>query len=166
MSIRSVVTLPNQTLVTRAKTVERIGEAEKALCVDLVDTMRASPACVGLAAQQVGELIRVFVVDVTEHPKAKVTHGLITLFNPEIISTSGHEVAREGCMSIPHFTGDVERATHVVVRGQCPGGEEVIIETEGFEARALLHEIDHLDGKVFLDRVTGPHAIFKRRTYR
>ena len=116
---------------------------------DLVDTMRASPRCTGIAATQVGELVRVIAVDVSEHRKATTSHGLLVLANPVVVASSGAEVAREGCLSIPEFTANVRRATHVAI--EALGGERV--EAEGFEARSLLHEIDHLDGILFLDRV-------------
>ena len=86
--------------------------------------------------------------------------------NARIESASRNEKSREGCMSVPDFTGDVKRASRLVVRGLLPGtGAEVIVETDAFEARALQHELDHLDGFVFLDRVAGAHAIFARQTY-
>ena len=116
---------------------------------DLVDTMRASPRCTGIAATQVGELVRVIAVDVSKHRKAASSHGLLVLANPVVVASSGAEVAREGCLSIPEFTANVRRATHVAI--EALGGERV--EADGFEARCLLHEIDHLDGILFLDRV-------------
>jgi len=136
------------------------------LAADLVATMRSSPGCVGLAAPQVGVGVKVFCVDVSEHPKARTRHGTFVLCNAEILSASRNEKAREGCMSVPDLTGDVKRATRVVVRGQQPGtGAVVTIETDAFEARALQHEIDHCDGLLFLDRVAGAHAVHPRKTY-
>jgi peptide deformylase len=136
------------------------------LAADLVTTMRASPGCVGLAAPQVGVGVKVFCVDVSGHPKARTHHGTFVLCNAEVVSASRNEKAREGCMSVPDFTGDVKRATRVVVRGQQPGtGAEVVIETDAFEARALQHEIDHCEGLLFLDRAAGAHAIHPRKTY-
>jgi peptide deformylase len=83
-----------------------------------------------------------------------------------VVESSRNEKAREGCMSVPDFTGDVKRATRVVVRGQLPGtGEDVEVAAEAFEARALQHEIDHCDGLLFLDRVAGAHAVHPRKTY-
>jgi peptide deformylase len=121
---------------------------------------------VGLAANQVGVGWRVFSLDVSAHPKARTSHGEYVLVNAVIESASRNDKSREGCMSVPDFTGDVKRASRLTVRGQLPGtGEEVVVETDAFEARALQHEIDHLDGFVFLDRVAGAHAIFPRQTY-
>ncbi len=136
------------------------------LAADLVATMRVSPGCVGLAAPQVGVSAKVFCVDVSEHPKTRTSHGTFVLCNAEVVDSSRNEKAREGCMSVPDFTGDVKRATRIVVRGQEPGtGTEVTIETDAFEARALQHEIDHCDGLLFLDRAAGAHAIHARKTY-
>ncbi len=136
------------------------------LAADLVATMRVSPGCVGLAAPQVGVGAKVFCVDVSEHPKTREHHGTFVLCNAEVVSSSRNEKAREGCMSVPDFTGDVKRASRIVVRGQLPGsGEEVELEAEAFEARALQHEIDHCDGLLFLDRAAGAHAVYARKTY-
>lgn len=136
------------------------------LAADLVATMRVSPGCVGLAANQVGVGVRVFCVDVTEHPKSRTKHGTFVLCNAEVAESSRNEKAREGCMSVPDLTGDVKRASRLTVRGHLPGtGEEVVFATDAFEARALQHEIDHTDGLLFLDRVAGAHAIYPRQTY-
>jgi peptide deformylase len=134
---------------------------------DLLDTMRSHPGCVGLAAPQVGELVRLVVVDVSEHPKAKRSNGELALVDPSVLSASGAKVAREGCLSIPHLTANVRRATEIVVVARTPSGDPVEIESEGFEARCLLHEIDHLDGILFLDRVDSLASdVFRRRSYR
>ena len=140
--------------------------AVQSACVDLVDTMRASPACVGLAANQIGVALRIFAVDVTGHRKARSCAGELVLINPVLVASSGPDLAREGCMSVPDLTGDVPRPTSVVVTGLTPGGEERTIEADAFEARALLHELDHLDGLVFLDRVASHASVFRRRVYR
>jgi peptide deformylase len=140
--------------------IERVAE-------DLLDTMRAYPRCVGLAAPQLDELVRMIVVDVGEHPKATSSHGLLTLVNPVLVGSSGAEVAREGCLSIPQLTANVRRATQIVLTASTPAGDAVEIDTEGFEARCLLHEIDHLDGILFLDRVDSlARDVFRRKTYR
>ncbi|CAN5393275.1 peptide deformylase [soil metagenome] len=136
------------------------------LAADLVATMRVSPGCVGLAAPQVGRGVRVFCVDVSEHPKAREHHGTFVLCNAEVVESSRNEKAREGCMSVPDLTGDVKRASRLVVTGTLPGsGEEVTVAAEAFEARALQHEIDHCAGLLFLDRVAGAHAVYARQTY-
>jgi len=161
-----VVTAPAAVLSAPSEPVDPADPAVVQLAADLVATMRVSPGCVGLAAPQVGVGQQVFCVDVSEHPKTRSHHGTFVLCNAEVISASRNEKAREGCMSVPDFTGDVKRATRLVVRGQLPGtGEEVTVEAEAFEARALQHEIDHCAGLVFLDRVAGAHAVYPRKTY-
>ena len=164
--IRPVLALPEPVLTRPAQPVERVDDAARALADDLVDTMRASPACVGLAAPQIGVGRRAFVVDVTGHRKARSCHGTFVLFDPEVLLAHGPVVARVGCMSVPDLTGDVARATSVVVRGLTPEGTERVLEVDAFEARAVLHELDHLDGLLFLDRVASPAALFPRKVYR
>jgi peptide deformylase len=166
MAVRPVLRLPEAILKQPCAPVERIDAAAQELAADLVDTMRASPACVGLAANQIGVALRAFAVDVTGHRKARSCHGELVLFNPEILLAHGPVAAREGCMSVPDLTGDVARPTALVVRGLTPGGTERVLEVDAFEARAVLHEIDHLDGLLFLDRVTSADAVFKRKVYR
>jgi peptide deformylase len=164
--VLDVVTAPAPVLSLPGLAVDPAGSDVVRLAADLVATMRMSPGCVGLAAPQVGVGLRVFSVDVTGHPKTRTSHGTFVLCNAEVVESSRNERAREGCMSVPHLTGDVKRATRVVVRGQLPGtGETVTLETDAFEARALQHEIDHCAGLLFLDRVAGAHAIHARRTY-
>jgi peptide deformylase len=115
--------------------------------------MRANDRCVGLAAPQLGDEVRIVVVDVSEHPRATRHHGLLVLVNPVIKHSSGSEIAREGCLSIPELTANVKRSTEVTVEASDPEGALQSIDAEGFEARALQHEIDHLDGKMFVDYV-------------
>jgi len=164
--VRPVLRLPDHFLKQPAAPVERVDEAARALAVDLVDTMRASPACVGIAATQIGVGLRAFAVDVTGHKKARSCHGEFVLFDPEVLLAHGPAVAREGCMSVPDLTGDVARASTVVVRGLAVDGAERVIEADAFEARALLHELDHLDGLLFLDRVSSHESLFRRKVYK
>ena len=166
MPVRPVLRLPDPVLTRVAEPVERIDDAARALAEDLIDTMRASPACVGIAAPQIGVSLRAFSLNVTGHRKAKSCHGEFVLFNPEVLLAHGPMVAREGCMSVPDLTGDVPRATRLVVRGLSPEGNDRVLQVDAFEARAVLHEIDHLDGLLFLDRVVSADAVFKRRVYK
>jgi len=166
MAVRPVLVLPHPVLTAPAAPVEELDQAALDLAVDLLDTMRASPACVGLAAPQIGVARRAFVVDVSGHRKARSCHGAFVLFDPEVVSSDASEVAREGCMSVPDLTGDVSRASRLTVVGTAMDGARVVLEVDDFEARAVQHELDHLDGLVFLDRVTGPHHVFPRRVYR
>ena len=120
--------------------------------------------CVGLAATQLGELVRMVVVDVSGHKKATASNGRLVLVNPRIVVATGAEVGREGCLSIPELTANVRRATTVVVEATDPGGAACSVRSEGFEARCLQHELDHLDGLLFLDRVDSLTAdVFRRK---
>lgn len=163
---RDVLTIPAAALHTPAASVDAIDGHVEALCRDLVDTMGAVGHSVGVAAPQIGVSLRAFCVDVTGHPKADSCHGEIVLVNPELISARDPVVGREGCMSVPDLTGDVARASVVVVRGLTPAGRSRVIEANAFEARALQHELAHLDGKVFLDEVVSARRVFRRQTYR
>jgi peptide deformylase len=161
-----VVTAPATVLSGVGAEVDPADPEVVQLAADLIATMRVSPGCVGLAAPQVGVGAQVFVVDVTEHPKAATKHGTFVLCNARIVEATRWRSGREGCMSVPDLTGDVKRAGRVVVEAVLPGtGEAVNLTTDAFEARALQHEIDHCAGKLFLDRVAGAHAIYQRRVY-
>lgn len=165
MAVRSVVRLPERVLKQVAKPFD--GDFDEQLIADLTETMYASPACVGLAAPQLGVSRRAFVLDVSGHPKVTTTHGLVAMFDPVIIEATGKKVAREGCMSVPDLTANVARSTEIVVSGTGPDGARVVIATEGFEARAFQHEIDHLDGMLILDRVASLATdVFRRKVYR
>ena len=161
-----VVRAPEPVLASAAQSVDPADPATVQLAADLVATMRVSPGCVGLAAPQVGAGARLFCVDVSQHPKTKDHHGTFVLCNAEVVEASRNERAREGCMSVPDFTGDVKRASRVVVEGWLPAtARQVRVTANAFEARALQHEIDHCAGLLFLDRVAGAHAIHPRKTY-
>jgi peptide deformylase len=164
--VRPTVQAPAAVLSTAADEVDPRDPATVALAADLLATQRAAPGCVGLAAPQIGVAVRVFSLDVTGHPKARTVHGPLVLANPVVVAASRWERGREGCLSVPDLTGDVKRADRLVLRGQLPGtGEEVEISADAFEARALQHEVDHLDGLLFLDRVAGAHALHARQVY-
>lgn len=161
-----VVTAPDPVLSRPCPEVDPVADDTVQLAADLIATMRVSPGCVGLAANQVGVSARVFCLDVSQHPKTRTCHGTFVLVNPEIVSATRKDKAREGCMSVPDFTGDVRRGSRVTIAGMLPGtGKRVEIVTDAFEARAVQHEVDHLDGLLFLDRVAGAHAVFPRQTY-
>jgi peptide deformylase len=167
MPERPVVAIPNPILKQPAAAV---GGVDAALGQDLVDTMQVSPGCVGLAAPQIAVSRRAFCLDVSGNRQVQKKqwphHGLVVLFDPEILHSEGSEIRREGCMSVPDFTADVRRALRVVVRGTDDRGRERVIEAEAFEARAFQHELDHLDGKLILDRVASLRTdVFRRKTY-
>lgn len=166
MTVRTVVVAPERVLSRPSLDVDPCDPSVVQLAADLVETMRAYPGCVGLAAPQIGDARRVFCLDVTGHPKAKSCAGLIVLANPELVSGEDLKLGREGCQSVPDLTGDVARFRRVVVRGTVPGtGELRTYQADAFEARAFQHELDHLAGLLFLDRVAGAHAIFQRKHY-
>lgn len=166
MTVRPVRIYPDPVLKAVAEPVGTVDQRANELARDLVDTMRAHERCVGLAANQIGELRRCIVVDITGHPRSHSCSGLLVLFDPLVVRRSGSEVAREGCLSIPDLTANVSRATEVEVRGLDPNGEQRVIAADAFEARAMLHEIDHLDGILFLDRVASLETdVFRRRTH-
>jgi peptide deformylase len=167
VAVREVLRYPHPVLKREARALEPDDAATvERVARDLLDTMRSFPRCVGIAAPQIDELVRIVVVDVTDHPKATACHGELVLVNPVVVSSSGAEVAREGCLSIPDLTANVRRATHAVIEARDAGGEPRRVETEGFEARCLLHELDHLEGVLFLDRVDSLATdVFQRKRY-
>jgi peptide deformylase len=164
--VRTVVRAPAKILSDAGPELDPTDPSTVQLCADLVATMRVSPGCVGLAAPQIGVAGKAFCVDVSTHSKTRTSHGLIVLVNATVVETSRNEKAREGCMSVPDLTGDVKRATRLTLRGRLPvSGETIELTTDAFEARALLHEIDHCDGFLFIDRVAGAHALYARKVY-
>ncbi|HOQ15908.1 MAG: peptide deformylase [Epulopiscium sp.] len=144
MALRQIRTDGDEILRKKAKKVEQITPSIITLLEDMVETMYNADG-VGLAAPQVGVLRRVVVIDIGE--------GVIELINPELIETEGEQIGPEGCLSVPGVTGEVERPLKVKVKALNRKGEEFIIEGEGLLARALCHEIDHLDGIIFTDKV-------------
>ena len=159
MAKREVLLYPDPALKEVAAPVQAADL--DAVVTDLLDTMHGFERCVGLAAPQIGAAVRVAAIDVSEHPKAETSNGLLILANPRIVSSEGSDVAREGCLSLPDVTANVRRATRVVVEHM-----QGTVECEGFEARAVLHELDHLDGILFLDRVESlVDDVFRRRSY-
>jgi peptide deformylase len=159
MPVREVLLYPDRALKEVCVPAQP-GEIET-VGGDLVDTMRSFERCVGLAAPQLGEAVRIVAVDVRGHPKAETDSGLLVLANPQVVESEGSEVAREGCLSLPDLTANVRRATRIVV--EHAAGR---IECLGFEARCVQHEIDHLDGILFLDRVESlVDDVFRRQSY-
>jgi len=161
---RPIVRYPHPVLKQRCRAIEP-GEDVSAVATDLVETMRGQPRCVGLAAPQIGEPLRLVAVDVTGHAKARSCHGLLVLANPVVVRAEGDEVGREGCLSIPDLTANVRRATKVALEATTPDGTTVALEADAFEARVLQHELDHLDGILFLDRIVSKQDLFRRKTY-
>lgn len=160
-----ILTYPDERLERISQPVEHFDEALRSFIVDLEATMRAGPGGVGIAAPQTGRLQRIVIVDVSSKPKIR-HHGLLALINPEIITWEGHVLGREGCMSVPDYTGNVVRAERIVLEARDVSGALLRYELEGYEARAVQHEIDHLDGLLFLDRlVSRRNDLFRRKHY-
>jgi peptide deformylase len=168
MAVQTIVIYPDPILKTVCPPVDRIDARVLQLLDDLVDTMLAAPGSVGVAAPQIAVSLRACVVDVSQNRHGKDNnHGRLLMVNPVILESSGGSVMREGCMSVPDYTGDVERATKITVRFTGPNGEPRELCATGFEAVAIQHEMDHLDGLLFLDRITSlKTGLFRRKSYK
>jgi peptide deformylase len=160
MAVRHILQYPNPVLKKRAAPVTRIGGDIVQLVEDMAETMYGAPG-VGLAAPQVGVGERVIVLDVREENE-EPGKRLLKLINPEIAEREGEIVWEEGCLSVPDLTAPVTRARRVLVRGWTPEEQEIQVEAEDLLAVVLQHEIDHLDGKLFLDHLSR----LKRDLYR
>jgi peptide deformylase len=167
MAVREVLRYPHPALKASARELgPDEGDVVTRVAQDLIDTMRSHTRCVGVAAPQLDEPVRMVVVDVTDHPKAVSKNGLLVLVNPRVVRSEGAKVGREGCLSIPDLTANVRRATSITVEASDPAGRDLVIEADAFEARCLLHEIDHLDGVLFLDRVDSIATdVFQRKQH-
>lgn len=165
MSVRSIVVVPHDALTQKAREISEIDDMVRKLAVDMADTMYGVPG-LGLAANQVGEAVRLIVVDVVyayAEPHEKRKNPLF-LVNPEITRRQGSSLREEGCLSVPEFTLEVERADRVCVAGLDLDGGPVKIETDGLLARVLQHEIDHLNGATLLDHASAlKRNLYKRR---
>jgi peptide deformylase len=150
MPVRPIVVVGNPVLRRAAVKVKRMDPALQELIDDMIDTMRAAPG-VGLAAPQVGIPLRLAVIE--------VDGVLTTLFNPEIVKLEGEYEPEEGCLSVPGYWGKVKRAERVVVKGRDRAWKEVRVKGEGLFAQALQHEIDHLEGKLYIDRLESPASL-------
>ncbi len=166
MTILDILKYPDETLKKTSEQVESFDDELRKFLADLEETMRAGPGGVGIAAPQVGHLQRIAIVDVSAEPKI-VHNGCMILINPEIKTWDGMKVGREGCMSVPDYTGNVIRATKITLQASNAQGELIDYECEGYEARAVQHELDHLDGLLFLDRLVSRRTdLFKRKVYK
>ena len=152
MAVREIVTLPQAILRHKAHKVTDFGPDLQSLADDMVETMRIAPG-VGLAAPQVGESIRLIVVEYGDEEDEEAPHKLYVMANPEITRTSQEKIiGAEGCLSIPGIQGEVERFTAVTVKGLNRHGRPMTVKANGWLARIFQHEIDHLDGVLFVDR--------------
>jgi len=167
MAVQPILRYPHPLLKKFCSPVPAIDGEILVLIADLIDTMRAGPGSVGVAAPQIGATLRVCVVDVSSSRLGRdENNGLLAMINPEIIFREGCRTMREGCMSVPDYTGDVDRAERIEVRYLDPEGVERHVDAAGFEAVAIQHEIDHLDGLLFLDRIASlKTGLFRRKNY-
>ena len=166
MAVLEILTYPDERLKQVSEPVERFDDELRAFIGELEETMRAGPGGVGIAAPQVGRFQRVVIVDCSVTRKPVPNHGLMILVNPEITHWEGMAKGREGCMSVPDYTGNVIRAEKVELRAFDAHGKEQYFGCEGFEARAVQHEMDHLEGMLFLDRlVSRRNDLFRRKVY-
>jgi len=160
-----ILIYPDQRLKQISQPVQQFDGELRSFVVELEQTMRSSPGGVGIAAPQVGCFQRIVIVDLSAKPKI-ASHGRMVLINPEILSWEGMVKGREGCMSVPDFTGNVMRAERITLGALNENGEPQEYICEGFEARAVQHEIDHLDGLLFLDRLVSRRTdLFRRKNY-
>jgi peptide deformylase len=166
MAILSILQYPDERLKQTSAPIVAIDQTIARLIDDLLETLYDSPGCVGIASPQVGALHRLVIIDASRNAKAGDNHGRMILLNPVVLSSEGEVVAREGCLSLPHLTANVKRAQHIKVRAQNEKGEWWEFDTSDFEARVVLHEMDHLDGLLFLDRVASLKTdVFRRKRY-
>lgn len=158
--IRPLVLYPDPILKKVCQPADWRDPLVQGIAQDLIDTLHAGPG-IGIAAPQIGHDLRIFVVDVTpKHPG----HGLLLLLNPQLLGQEGSVSGREGCLSIPDFTATVRRASKILLQAQDLQGNFRTLASEGFEAICLQHELDHLNGILFLDRVSCLKTdVFRRK---
>ncbi len=163
MAIRPIRIYPDPVLRTKTAPVEKIDSSLERLIEDMIETMHAAPG-VGLAANQVGVSLQLAVIDLSSREDSGQRHPLLVIINPRILSTEGSVVEEEGCLSIPDYAENVKRASTVTVRAQDRAGKPFELRAEGLLAKALQHEIDHLNGLLFIDHLSPlKKSIFKRR---
>ncbi len=162
MALLNVLVYPDERLKQISQPVEEFSEKIRKFIRDLEETFRSFPGCVGIAAPQVGKFKRIVLVDISHKPQHE-NHGFLVLINPEITFCEGNSSGREGCLSVPDFTGKVERAKSIVLEAWNENGEKRQFHMSGYEARAVQHEIDHLDGKLFLDRLVSRRNALNKR---
>lgn len=162
-----ILIIPDERLKQPSAPVTEFDQLLADFVTELEQTRQQGPAAVGIAAPQVGHFQRITIVDCSSTRKPVPNHGNLILINPEITHWEGYDMGREGCLSVPDYTGNVIRATHIKLKAQDPAGEYQEYEMEGYEARAVQHEIDHLDGMLFIDRVVSRRTdLFKRKVYK
>ena len=163
MALLEILTYPNPKLKEISQPVEKVDDEIKTLVKNMLETMYAAPG-VGLAAPQVGVLKRVMVLDIEY--RSEEAGNPIAVINPEIVSMEGTTTFEEGCLSVPEFTAEVKRFSNVTVKGLDENGEEITIEADGLLAIVLQHEIDHLNGILFVDKLGMIKRDIFRRKYK
>ena len=163
MAQLKILVYPDERLRQISQPVKGVDNKIVSFISDLEETLSSLLGCVGIAAPQVGLFVRIIIVDVSSRPKHK-NHGHLVLINPVITFNEGNSIGREGCLSVPEYTGRVSRSQYIEVKAQDRFGSDVVYQMEGYEARAVQHEIDHLDGKLFFDSLVGKRNILKKRT--
>lgn len=160
MSIREIIKYPHPLLRKKASLITEFNAELKELVADMAETMYAAPG-VGLAANQIGVLLQLVVIDVS--PKEE-KNKLIPLINPEILEGEGSVIDEEGCLSVVDYAANVERFSHIKVRARDLEGREIAFEADGWFARVIQHEVDHLDGKLFIDHLSSlKRALYKKK---
>jgi peptide deformylase len=160
MAIREILIDEHPLLRKKAKEVKKMTPVVKALCQDLIETMQAAPG-VGLAANQIGALHRVIAVELPEDEDEPLSGKAFCLVNPVLASASGSQIGNEGCLSVPGYVGEVDRFEEIVVKALAENGRPVKLNVDGFFARVLQHEMDHLDGVLYIDKLTSPDKLYK-----
>ena len=154
MAVLPIRVVPDPLLKRKAKRVRTIDASVHKLISDMLETMRSEPGRVGLAAPQIGVSLRVIVIGIPEEED-------VVLINPEIVRKTGERVVNEGCLSVPGYLGEVKRAESVTVKGLNPEGKEIRIKAEEILAQALEHEIDHLNGVLYIDQLESMDKLRK-----
>jgi peptide deformylase len=159
--LREIITVGDPRLHKRSRPVQKVTPEIRALINDMVETMDAANG-VGLAAVQVGEMVPVIVIETPEDEDDPTSGKLFVVINPEIVKMGREtEVGTEGCLSVPGYVGEVERATEVVVRGMDRYGKPFRFRPRGYLARVFQHEIDHCNGVLYTDRLVAPDRIWE-----
>lgn len=159
-----ILTIPDPRLKQQCASIEHISKDIIELANQMDVLIQHLPHCVGIAAPQVDHPVRLVVVDVSHNRRPVPNRGKTILINPIITQCKGSLTGREGCLSVPEFTGNVTRAEMITIKALSLNGRPVTFQTEGFEAVVFQHEIDHLDGTLFLDRVSSLKTdIFRRK---
>jgi len=153
MAVRKIRTLPDPVLRQKAKRVNKIDGSIQKLIDDMIDTMHAAPG-VGLAAPQIGVPLRLAVIELPGEET-------ITLINPQIVKRQGERMVQEACLSVPGYQGEIKRAVTVKVKAQDRQGSEIRLKGEELLAQALEHELDHLNGTVYIDHIESPDKLWK-----